>query len=132
MRASRLFLSACLWLAASSAGLAAQKPEKDDEEIKKAGPVDPYTGGDAALMAAAGVVGYGPFPWADSFGTADIDKVLGEHRVLWMETKHFRIGSGLKSVPRPWRELVVVVLFGLAALLPRADCIQALRTSGRR
>lgn len=101
MRASRLFLFACLWLTASVAGLAAQKPEKDDEEIRKAGPVDPYTGGDAALMAAAGVVGYGPFPWADSFGTADIDKVLGEHRVLWMETKHFRIGSGLRSVPLP-------------------------------
>lgn len=80
-----------------------QKPEpgKPDDEITKLGPVDPYTGKDAAVMAAAGIVSYGPFPWAENHSTADIDNVLGERRVLWMETAHFRIGLTLGSVNWP-------------------------------
>jgi hypothetical protein len=104
MRVGWRLLCGSLWFVACCTSLMAQqpdKPEKEDEEIKKAGPVDPYTGGDAGVMAAAGVVAYGPFPWADFHSTADVDKVLGEHRVLWLETKHFRIGSGLKSAPWP-------------------------------
>jgi hypothetical protein len=83
--------------------VAQQKPgtTKDDEDVLKIGPVDPYTGGDAAAMAAAGVVAYAPFPWADHHGTADIDKVLGERRILWMETAHFRFGLTLKSAVWP-------------------------------
>ncbi|MFM1871153.1 MAG: hypothetical protein RL398_575, partial [Planctomycetota bacterium] len=88
-----------------AAALPAQKPPKgttkDDEDVVKAGPKDPYTGKDEALMKAAGVVGYGPFAWADGKTTADVDKVLGEGRVLWMETAHFRLGLNLKSAPLP-------------------------------
>jgi hypothetical protein len=80
---------------------AQDKPGKDDDEVQKLGPVDPYTGGDATLMAAAGVVGYGPFPWADNHRTEDIDRVLGANRVLWLETAHFRIGFNMKSVAWP-------------------------------
>lgn len=74
---------------------------KDDDDVLKIGPKDPYTGGDESLMKAAGVVRYGPFPWADHKTTADIDKVLGEGRILWMETAHFRFGLSLKSAPMP-------------------------------
>ncbi|HEX6810989.1 MAG TPA: hypothetical protein VF384_05130 [Planctomycetota bacterium] len=81
-----------------------QKPEagpgKEDDEIVKLGPVDPYTGKDAAAMAAAGVVSYGPFAWAN-YSTAEIDNVLGERRVLWMETAHFRLGLTLRSASWP-------------------------------
>ncbi len=60
------------------AGRAQDKPPaKEEDEIAKLGPLDPYTGGDAAAMAAAGIVSYGPFPWADSHRTEDIDRVLG-------------------------------------------------------
>jgi hypothetical protein len=52
-------------------------------------------------MAAAGVVAYGPFPWADFKSTADVDRVLGEKRVLWMETAHFKLACNLKSVALP-------------------------------
>lgn len=82
--------------------LSAQDPApagKEDEPGAVA--VDPYTGGDAKLMASAGVVAYAPFPWADGIRTADIDRVLGDKRVLWLETAHFRIGSSLKSLPLP-------------------------------
>ncbi len=75
--------------------LFAQAPdkEKDPAEPPEAVIVDPYTNGDAEAMKRAGVVAYPPFAWADGFGTADIDKVLGEKRIRWIETKHFRIGS---------------------------------------
>jgi hypothetical protein len=94
-----------LWLVLGASALLAQKPAKgttkEDEDVVKAGPKDPYTGGDEAAMKAAGVLAYGPFAWADHKTTADIDKVLGEGRVLWMETAHFRIGLNLKSAPLP-------------------------------
>src|SRR6185436_4281026 len=76
-------------------------PPKEDDEVHKAGPVDPYTGGDKELMLAAGVVAYGPFPWADMLRTEDVDRVLGEGRVLWLETAHFRIGYNMKSIAWP-------------------------------
>lgn len=92
----------CALLLAAGAVRAQDKPTgKDDDEISKLGPVDPYTGGDAAAMALAGVVAYGPFPWADHVGTADIDRVLGEKRFLWLETAHFKLGSSLKSIGWP-------------------------------
>lgn len=116
-----------LWLACGAGTLLAQKPAKgttkDDEDVVKAGPKDPYTGADEVLMKAAGVVAYGPFPWADRKTTADIDKVLGEGRVLWMETAHFRFGLNLKSAPlpedsKPKRALLAEVA-DLKKLLPK-------------
>jgi hypothetical protein len=83
-----------------SAGPAGQ-PGKDDDEVLKAGRRDPYTEGDAVAMQAAGIVAYGPFPWADRQSTADVDRVLGEGRILWLETAHFRIGCSLASAPMP-------------------------------
>ncbi|MEO6597362.1 MAG: hypothetical protein ABIP94_21680 [Planctomycetota bacterium] len=102
MRSFRSLSFVCSVLLAGL-GLLAQDPPpvKDDDEVKKLGPVDPYTEGDAALMAAAGVVTYGPFPWADFHSTSDIDKALGEGRVLWLETAHFRIGFNLRSIDWP-------------------------------
>ncbi len=76
-------------------------PPKDDDEVVKLGPIDPYTGADKAVMAAAGIVAYGPFPWADMQRTEDVDRVLGERRVLWLETKHFRFGFNFKSATWP-------------------------------
>ena len=105
LRRSRLAAAMLGCLALGGAAVGQQKPApgttKDDDEVLKAGPVDPYTGGDKESMAAAGVVAYGPFPWADFLTTTDIDKVLGERRILWIETAHFRLGSGLKSAAWP-------------------------------
>lgn len=87
-----IWVSACV-------PLLAQK--KDDDEIKKLKKGDPYTKKDPAAMKALGVDGYGPFVWADHYTTTDIDKVLGEGRMLWMETEHFRLGFNLKTSPWP-------------------------------
>jgi hypothetical protein len=87
-----------LFLAAATSFAWAQS--KDDDEVTKV-PADPFTEGDAESMAALGIVRYGPLPWADNLRTADVDKVLGEGRILWMETEHFAIGSNLKTVAVP-------------------------------
>lgn len=76
--------------------LPAQQP--DDEPIALE---DPYTEGEEQAMKAAGIVGYGPFPWADGVSTTDVDKVLGSSRMIWMETAHFRIGSNLRAAKVP-------------------------------
>ncbi len=95
-----------LWSLLAAVVCGQEKPpvpgtNKEDEDVLKIGPKDPYTEGDAAAMAAAGVVAYGPFPWADFKTTANVDTVLGERRILWMETAHFRIGLSLRSAPWP-------------------------------
>ena len=93
-----LLVPTCVGLTAAPA--IAQK-RKDDEVKKLSEKGDPYTKKDPEAMAALGVVGYGPFPWADHFSTADVDKVLGPGRVLWMETAHFRIGLNTNTARLP-------------------------------
>lgn len=94
-------LAALVCALLAGAALGAQDAGKDDDEVKKAAAVDPYTGGDPEAMQRAGIVAYGPFRWADGLATADLEKVLGENRILWVETAHFRIGSTFKSAPWP-------------------------------
>ncbi|MFO1052572.1 MAG: hypothetical protein U1F36_10190 [Planctomycetota bacterium] len=63
--------------------------------------VDPYTGGDAARVAAAGYVGYGPFAIDDDHGSRDIDRLLGATSLLWLETAHFKLGLRLPEYRIP-------------------------------
>ncbi|MEO6593869.1 MAG: hypothetical protein ABIP94_03855 [Planctomycetota bacterium] len=89
------------------AGLLAPAPAqtpgttKDDEDVVKAGREDPFTKNDPKAMEALGVLSYGPLPWADSLRTTDLEKVLGEGRILWLETAHFRIGCNLGTTQIP-------------------------------
>jgi hypothetical protein len=106
----RLGAGLCLLLAA----LPAQ--EKKDDEIRNLGP-DPYTEREPKAMAALGIVSYGPFPLADDKSSTDVDRVLGEKRILWAETAHFRIGSSLASQVVPQEpEKRRAILEDLAAL----------------
>ena len=92
-------------LLSGSALLHAQKQApgttKDDEDVVKAGPKDPFTQADPKAMASAGVVAYGPFVWADQLRTEDVEKVLGPGRFLWLETAHFLIGFNLATTALP-------------------------------
>jgi hypothetical protein len=123
-----------LALAGALAGLGApaqaqDKPQpgttKNDEDVVKAGTRDPYTDGEPKLMADAGIVAYAPFPWADGQRTTDVDRVLGERRILWLETPHFRIGCNLASAPMPvaqdQRKYLLDELKRLKKKLPRID-----------
>jgi hypothetical protein len=98
MRAERTV--AALLTAAILSGWLPAQDDKEEAEIRKT-PVDPYTEGDAARMAAAGIVAYGPFAWGDHLRTTDVDRVLGAGRVLWIETAHFRIGCNLRTAKVP-------------------------------
>ncbi|MCK5941874.1 MAG: hypothetical protein KAI24_07910, partial [Planctomycetes bacterium] len=96
----RLALLSTLLLAGAAA-LTAQS-NKGSSALAKVGLEDKYTDKDPKLMADLGVLGYGPLVWADDKRTTDIEKVLGEGRVLWLETEHFKIGSnfGFAGAPK--------------------------------
>jgi len=79
--------------------LPAQKSQ--DDEVQKLTKQAPITENDPEVMKALGVEAYAPFAWADGLSTSDVDKVLGEGRILWIETAHFRIGSNLVTSPWP-------------------------------
>lgn len=99
--ARRALALAMLLCVAALIAPAALAQDPDEDEIKKLPPKDPYTEQDPERMAAAGVVSYGPFPWADHHRSEDLDRVLGEGRILWLETEHFRFGCNLKSTTVP-------------------------------
>lgn len=89
---------------------------KEDDEVART-KADPYTGGDAALLQQAGHVAYGPFVWSKETRTEDIDRVLGEGRVLWLETAHFRIGCNLRTVAVPEKQAQRKAIHDEVALL---------------
>lgn len=82
-------------------GLPAQAPGRAADRAGKLPTVDPYTRGEAEAMASLGVVGYGPMPWADGKSTAAVDAVLGEGRIVWLETAHYRLGCALAPAAMP-------------------------------
>jgi hypothetical protein len=90
-------------------------------------PPDPYTGADAGVMAKAGYVAMGQFPFGQNHGTRDIDELLGSEPLIWIETAHFRIGSALPKLPiratgeggNEWVERTRQELKRLAKVLPK-------------
>jgi hypothetical protein len=82
-------VAACL---AAATPLAAQR-RKDKWKI------DPYTKNDPKLMAKAGYLNYGPFEFgtiaADKVSSEDVAALLEYVNIIWVETKHFRIGLDL-------------------------------------
>jgi hypothetical protein len=61
---------------------------------------DPYVGDGVTELGRAGIVGHGPAFIGRFFGTSEVDEVLDpDHRLLWLETEHFVIGSRLPAYP---------------------------------
>jgi hypothetical protein len=89
--------SRCAQLICLSLMVAAAMPaQKQGKEA-----VDPFTKGDPEAMRACGIVSYGPMHWAGDHSTTDVEDALGAGvTIRWIETRHFKIGVGLK--PRPW------------------------------
>lgn len=118
----RLFVPAVLICAAL-----AQAPDpgtkKADADAVRIARKDPFTDGEAKGMQALGIVAYGPLPWADGQRTDDVEKVLGENRILWLETAHFRIGCNLGTIGIPQepdaRKLVTAELQRLHGKWPK-------------
>ncbi|MGE3175120.1 MAG: hypothetical protein AB7O97_21005 [Planctomycetota bacterium] len=78
------------------ASLALSAPAQDD----KLPPVDTVTKADPEAMKALDVVAFAPFQ-IGAIRTEDVDRVLGEGRIAWIETPHFCIGSTLKTCKWP-------------------------------
>ena len=92
MRRLAAAVLACLLAAAPPAqGGKADKPPKWR--------IDPYTKNDPAAMAKAGYVNFGPFQFGNVADkptqSTDVENRLEFTRILWAETKHFRIGLNL-------------------------------------
>lgn len=59
--------------------------------------VDPFTLGDAAAMHRAGYVSFGPFAFGTNHDSTDVQNLLPDERICWIETAHFRIGASLSA-----------------------------------
>ena len=57
--------------------------------------VDPYTKSDPERIEKAGYASFGPFRFGDDHTTAEAEKALPGVPLVWVETEHFKIGSGL-------------------------------------
>jgi hypothetical protein len=91
------------WLLLALTGAAPALAQKGDKPAKWR--IDPYTKNDPAAMAKAGYVSFGPFPFgsiADKpVDSSQVDASLEYIQILWVETKHFRIGLNLPAWPVP-------------------------------
>lgn len=95
--AASLFLASLLAVATATA--------QDNTEKLPKWRIDPYTKNDPELMAKAGYLNYGPFPFANladkPVSSKDIANTLEFVQILWIETQHFRIGVNLPEWPVP-------------------------------
>ncbi|QDU66291.1 hypothetical protein [Engelhardtia mirabilis] len=91
IRSTAALAATCLVLAAATPTWA----QGDDEDLPPNHPsTDPYTQGDAVLLAAAGLTSLGGFEFGTT-DTADVDKYMAEADIRWIETEHFQIGMAL-------------------------------------
>lgn len=86
---------------------------------------DPYTKGSPKLLERAGYVGYGPFAIGAYHGTREVDALLGDGRMMWLETEHFKLGTDLPSYPvrgeSRQRKKIRAELTELARVFPAID-----------
>jgi len=113
-----------LWLACLAlAGPAGAQKRLDKSLPANAAENDPYTGGgDAALMAGAGILSHGGFEFANG-DTADVDRFMSTSDIRWLETKHFELGFalGFYKVPQKEKKIFFKDLTRLSERLPTVD-----------
>ncbi len=82
---------------------------------------DPFTRNEPAALAAAGYERFHPIEFGDRHGSRDVEEVLGDVEMVWIETEHFRIGSTLTSykVRNEEKKRIAEELKALAEHLPR-------------
>lgn len=64
-------------------------------EIKPFPKIDPYTKNAPEAITKAGYASFGPFRFGDNHTTTQIEETLGGIPLIWVETEHFKLGSGL-------------------------------------
>jgi len=63
--------------------------------------VDPYTKNDPEKVEKAGYASLGPFRFGDDHTTEEVQKALEGVPLVWVETQHFKLGSGLPEYELP-------------------------------
>jgi hypothetical protein len=81
-----------------------------------------WCGGDPEVMAKAGIVSHGGFPFAET-DTADVDAHFAAKDIYWIESAHYRIGLTLDNhkVSPDESKKIRAELTELAQVLPRVD-----------
>lgn len=121
-------IAVSLWTTLILATSAAAQQLSRVDEAKGGAPldprsVDPYTKGVATALERAGYVGTGPFAITSRHGTAEVDALIGEGKMHWIETAHFRLGFDLPPLDlagaeRRLREKLAAEFRQLAERLP--------------
>lgn len=70
-------------------------------EIKPFPKIDPYTKNAPDAITKAGYASFGPFRFGDDHTTTQIEETLGGNPMIWVETEHFKLGSGLPEYTIP-------------------------------
>jgi hypothetical protein len=70
-------------------------------EIKPFPKIDPYTKDAPDAKTKAGYASFGPFRFGDAPTTAQVEETLGGLPMIWVETEHFKLGSGLPEYTIP-------------------------------
>jgi len=79
-------------------------------------------GEDPEIMAEAGIINHGPFMFFKS-DSKEVQTHLAANDMVWLETTHFRLGSGLKpwKIPVADKKAYRAELTELAELFPSVD-----------
>jgi hypothetical protein len=85
-------------LALAVSGFAASATAQQPPSPRRIAPLDPYTEGDADALKKAGYVSLGPFPFGSGHGTKEIEALLGDEPICWIETAHFRVGCAVSPL----------------------------------
>lgn len=104
-------LLACILLTIPAAG---QSKKKKD--------LCSVCGEDPEIMEAAGIVNHGPFMFFKS-DSKEVQNHLSARDMVWLETKHFRLGSDLKpwKIPVSDKKAYRAELTELAEIFPAVD-----------
>jgi hypothetical protein len=107
------------WALALVLGVGLSAGARAQDEIER--PDDPYLKGERSQIKAAGYVDFDRFAWGDGHGTSDIEALLGQVPLLWLETDHFKIGSTLPeyTIDLEERASIKAELKQLSRRLPR-------------
>ncbi|MCR9246887.1 MAG: hypothetical protein NXI31_17780 [bacterium] len=85
---------------------------------------DPYTRGDATALERAGYESLGPFPFGENHTSLEVEALLGDEKICWLETAHFRIGCAVSECStaagdKVWKKKVKAELKRLRTRLPK-------------
>lgn len=87
--------------------------------------IDPYTRGDAAAMTAAGYESFGPFAFGTNHDSREVQAMLPDEPLVWLETAHFRIGCAAAASEvgkdKVWAPQLRQRLAALGQRLPNLD-----------